>query len=234
MGRKGTALKYGAAALVFLAVAGGAGAFMAVQYHSFEQEFISLKAQRQQRAAAAAEQRAASRQKQVEKNEENTSPAGSLDTTDDYLKSLTESMVVRNLPDGSTLYSCPVPTQDGVYVIPYLVQQVDRPHLYLSVRYIGREEISFSGVDVRTDEKHVFHVRGTAAPTVEHRSDGAVIERYELPADARTLQMLRQISQHLGGTVTVPDRATMVNRNITSDEAIQIKSMVELYKYLRQ
>ena len=135
MGQKLSILKYGLLAAVVLGTA-AAGHFAARHY----QATLAIVQQRQA-AKQAARQEAQEARAQREKK---AKPAQSADATaaqgkDGTVEGLTADMRVKDIGNGRTLYSYDPPTQDGVYIVPYLVKKGDQAILYLSVRHLGTD-----------------------------------------------------------------------------------------------
>ena len=232
MGKKLSILKYGLLAAVVLGTAAAAGHFAARHY----QATLAIVQQRQA-AKQAARQEAQEARAQREKK---AKPAQSADATaaqgkDGTVEGLTADMRVKDIGNGRTLYSYDPPTQDGVYIVPYLVKKGDQAILYLSVRHLGERPIGFVGVDVQTGSSTVFQIRAEEPVATERREDG-IVEQFDQPVNARTLQALRTIGESYGGAhISVPIAGgSGDDRMLTAMECLRCKNMVELFELWRR
>ena len=231
MGQKLSILKYGLLAAVVLGTA-AAGHFAARHY----QATLAIVQQRQA-AKQAARQEAQEARAQREKK---AKPAQSADATaaqgkDGTVEGLTADMRVKDIGNGRTLYSYDPPTQDGVYIVPYLVKKGDQAILYLSVRHLGERPIGFVGVDVQTGSSTVFQIRAEE-PVATERREGGIVEQFDQPVNARTLQALRTIGESYGGAhISVPIAGgSGDDRMLTAMECLRCKNMVELFELWRR
>ena len=137
--------------------------------------------------------------------------------------------------NGRTLYSYDPPTQDGIYIVPYLVKKGEQAILYLSVRHLGQQSIGFVGVDVQTGSSTVFQIRAEEPVATEPR-EGGIVERFDQPVNARTLQALRTIGESYGGAhISVPIAGgSDDDRMLTAMECLRCKNMVELFELWRR
>ena len=232
MGKKLSILKYGLLAAVVLGTAGAAGHFAARHY----QATLAIVQQRQA-AKQAARQEAQEARVQREKK---AKPAESADATaaqgkDGTAEGLTADMRMKDIGNGRTLYSYDPPTQDGIYIVPYLVKKGEQAILYLSVRHLGQRPIGFVGVDVQTGSSTVFQIRAEEPVATEPR-EGGIVERFDQPVNARTLQALRTIGESYGGAhISVPIAGgSDDDRMLTAMECLRCKNMVELFELWRR
>ena len=228
MGKKLSILKYGLLAAVVLGTAGAAGHFAARHY----QATLAIVQQRQA-AKQAARQEAREARVQREKRAKPAQPADATaaDTKDGTAEGLTADMRVKDIGNGRTLYSYDPPTQDGIYIVPYLVKKGDQAILYLSVRHLGQQSIGFVGVDVQTGSSTVFQIRAEE-PVAMERREGGIVEQFDQPLSARTLQALRTLGEsYVGAHISVPIAGgSNDDRMLTAMECLRCKNMVELFE----
>lgn len=232
MGRKASILKYGLVAALVLGTAGAAGHFAARHY----QATLAIVQQRQV-AKQVARQEAQEARAQREKKAKPAQPADATaaDTKDGTAEGLTADMRVKDIGNGRTLYSYDPPTQDGVYIVPYLIKKGDQAILYISVRHLGAQPIGFVGVDVQTGSSSVFQIRAEESVATERR-EGGIVERFDQPVNVRTLQALRTIGESYGGAhIAVPMQGgSDDDRMMTAMECLRCKNMVALFDLWRR
>lgn len=232
MGQKLSILKYGLLAAVVLGTAAAAGHFAARHY----QATLAIVQQRQAAKQAARQEAQEARiQREKKAKPEQSTDATAAQGKDGTVEGLTADMRVKDIGNGRTLYSYDPPTQDGVYIVPYLVKKGDQAILYLSVRHLGERPIGFVGVDVQTGSSTVFQIRAEE-PVATERREGGIVEQFDQPVNARTLQALRTIGESYGGAhISVPIAGDSDDdRMLTAMECLRCKNMVELFELWRR
>ena len=167
------------------------------------------------------------------------SPVGDADSLDEA-GTLVQDMEKKDLGDGRILYSYGAPTEDGIYIVPYIIRSTTDGSVlfYVSVRHLGMTPQGFPGVDVMTDEETKYSFRPEAQQvTTETRTDGSggVIEQFDEQVNAQTLKALKDIGSMGGAKIIFPrEGGSNDDRMMTATECTQIEHMVELFDLWRQ
>ena len=233
MGKKAAIVKYSLLAALVLGTAGAAGHFAALHYQATLAVVQQHQAEKQAARQAAQEKRAQREKKSKPVQQPDATASAGKDAT---AEGLTSDMRVKDIGNGRTLYSYDPPTQDGVYIVPYLVKKGDQAILYISVRHLGQRAIGFVGVDVQTGSSQVFQIRAEEPVATETREGGGIVERFDQPVNVRTLTALRTIGESYGGAhIAVPIAGgSNDDRMMTAMECLRCKNMVELFDTWRR
>ena len=232
-------IKYGFLAAVVLGVAGAGGHFAAVHYQQTMAVVQQKKdAQLAEQKAKRLEKEAREKEREAKRHPQKKSAVGHADDMDD-VETLEQEMVKHDIGGGRVLFSYEPPSDDGIYLVPYLVQSADGVLLYVSVRHLGEEAQGFPGVDVMTDEDTRYQLRPTSQQvTTTARENGGVTEQFDELADGQVLTALRAIGREsdAGGVKILFPREGGSNddRLMTAIECQQIDHMLKLYKLLQQ
>ena len=221
--------------IVFIGAAGAMGYLAANHYHETK---VAMQAKQDAQEAERKAQRLAQEAREKARHPKK-SPVGDADSLDDA-GTLVQEMEKKDLGDGRILYSYQPPTDDGIYIVPYIIRSTTDGSVlfYVSVRHIGMTPQNFPGVDVMTDEETKYSFRPAAQQvTTETRTDGSggIIERFDEQVNAQTLKALRDIGSMGGAKLFFPrEGGSNDDRIMTPTECTQIDHMVELFDLWRQ
>ena len=148
-----------------------------------------------------------------------------------------QEMEKKDLGDGRILYSYGAPTEDGIYIVPYIIRSTTDGSVlfYVSVRHLGMTPQGFPGVDVMTDEETKYSFRPEAQQVTTTPRDGGITESFDEQVNARTLKALRDVGQMGSAKIIFPrEGGSNDDRVLTATECTQIEHMVELFDLWRQ
>ena len=221
--------------IIFLGGAGTAGYFAA---HHYQDTKTAMQAKKDAQAAERKAQRQAQEAREKARHPKK-SPVGDADSLDEA-GTLVQDMEKKDLGDGRILYSYGAPTEDGIYIVPYIIRSTTDGSVlfYVSVRHLDETPQGFPGVDVMTDEETKYSFRPEAQQvTTETRTDGSggVIEQFDEQVNAQTLKALKDIGSMGGAKIIFPrEGGSNDDRMMTATECTQIEHMVELFDLWRQ
>lgn len=238
MGKKLSIIKYGFVAAIVLGTAGVGGHFAAMHYQQTMAVVQQKKdAQLAEQKAKRLEREAREKEREAKRHPNKKSAVGDADAMDDA-ETLEQEMVQKNLDYGRVLLSYEPPTDDGIYLVPYIIKGQDGPMLYVSVRHLGQSPQNFPGVDVMPDEDTTYHIRPEAQQvTVTEREGGGFTEQFDELVGGETLKALRMIGRTDGGGVKIifpREGGSNDDRLLTAIECQQVDHMLKLYQYLQE
>lgn len=220
--------------VLVIAVAGAAGAFAAVEYHSLkavvqdkqDQKDAAKQAENQEKEAKNAEKRAkANAKKEIE-----DAKKGGVEEKDEAIRGLISDMRLSKTGDGSTYYEYDDPQEEGIFIQPYILKNTDgEAVIHVILRHRGKRAVGFNGVDIQTGDDTIFHVRATANVATTPLEDGGVMEWCDEVADAETLRAMKAVAGKLSGKIILPVmKGSNDDRRLTSSEAQRFKNILEL------
>ena len=227
-------LKYIILTLLVVGVAGVGGYFAAIQY---DQTRAIVQAEQDKKDAAKqavlAEKEAkeeALREKARRKQALIDKRTGRAEEPDQVIRGLTADMLVAKEMDGSTYYRYEDPTEDGIFIQPYLVRDAGGTAVvHIILRHRGGRPMGFHGVGLQTGEDSVFFVR-TAGNVVTSKTNSGIMEWCDQVADAETLKAMREVGDQLAGKILMlgVDGGSNDDRMLSAIEAQRIKNILEL------
>ena len=219
--------------IIFLGGAGTAGYFAA---HHYQDTKAAMQAKKDAQAAERKAQRQAQEAREKARHPKK-SPVGDADSLDEA-GTLTQDMEKKDLGDGRILYSYGAPTEDGIYIVPYIIRSTTDGSVlfYVSVRHLGMTPQGFPGVDVMTDEETKYSFRPEAQQvTTTPRENGGMTESFDEQVNAQMLKALRDVGQMGSAKIIFPrEGGSNDDRVMTATECTQIEHMVELFDLWRQ
>ena len=215
-------------ALLVVLVAGGAGSYAAIHYMQTraavqvekDKQLAAKQAKQKEEEAKAAAQKEKERQKQTGRTEE----------PNQVIRGLTADMIVDKQADGSVIYRYEDPSEDGIFMQPYIVRGADGTAvMHVILRHRGSSPMGFHGLDVQTSEKDIFHVLAPGQVTTTQTETG-IMEYCDQIADAETGKAMRQIAAAGGAKVTMTGVSGGSNddRMLSAIETQRIKNMLAL------
>jgi len=218
--------------VVFLGAAGAVGYLAANHYHETK---VALQAKKDAQEAERKAQRQAQEAREKARHPKK-SPLGDADSLDEA-GTLTQEMEKKDLGDGRILYSYTPPTEDGIYIVPYIIRSTADGSVlfYISVRHIGMTPQGFPGVDVMTDEETKYSFRPEAQQVTTTPREGGITESFDEQVNARTLKALRDVGQMGSAKIIFPrEGGSNDDRLLTAVECQQVDHMLKLYQYLQE
>lgn len=227
-------LKYIILTLLVIAVAGVAGYYAAIQYDRTraivqaeqDKKDAAKQAQIEAKEAKEAEVREKARRKQalIDKR------TGRAEEPDQVIRGLTADMLVSKEMDGSTYYRYEDPTEDGIFLQPYLVRDGGGSAVvHIILRHRGGRPMGFHGVGLQTSEEDVYFVR-TSGNVVTSKTNSGIMEWCDQVADGETLKAMREVGDQLAGKIIMlgVDGGSNDDRMLSAIEAQRIKNILEL------
>ena len=238
MGRKLSIIKYGFVAAIVLGAAGVGGHFAAMHYQQTMAVVQQKKdAQLAEQRARRAEQEARAKEREAKMHPNKKPAVGNADDMDEA-QTLEQEMVKHDLGYGRVLYSYDAPKEDGIYIIPYIVQGPDTVTLYVSVRHLGQSAQGFPGVDIMPDEDTTYQIRPEGQQvTTSEREGGGTTEQFDELASGVALKALRAIGRTDGGGVKIVfprEGGSNDDRLLTAIECQQVDHVLRLYQLLKE
>ena len=219
--------------VLVIVVAGAAGAFAAVEYHSLkavvqdkqDQKDAVKQAEIQEKEAKSAEKRA----KANAKKEREDAKKGT-EEKDEAIRGLTSDMRLSKTGDGSTYYEYDDPQEEGIFIQPYILRNTDgEAVIHVILRHRGKRAVGFNGVDIQTGDDTIFHVKATATVATTPLENDGVMEWCDEVADAETLRAMKAVAGKLSGRIIMPVMAgSHDDRRLTTSEAQRFKNILEL------
>ena len=219
--------------VAFLGAAGAVGYLAANHYHETK---VALQAKKDAQEAERKAQRQAQEAREKARHPTKKSAVGDADSLDEA-GTLTQEMEKKDLGDGRILYSYVPPTEDGIYIVPYIIRSTTDGSVlfYVSVRHLGTTPQGFPGVDVMTDEETKYSFPPEAQQVTTTPRDGGITESFDEQVNARTLKALRDVGQMGSAKIIFPrEGGSNDDRVLTATECTQIEHMVELFDLWRQ
>ncbi|SHK37128.1 hypothetical protein SAMN05216582_1032 [Selenomonas ruminantium] len=227
-------LKYIILALLVIGVAGVAGYYAAIQYDQTravvqaeqDKKEAARKAVQAEKEAKEAAQREKARRKQalIDKR------TGRAEEPDQVIRGLTADMLVAKEMDGSTYYRYEDPTEDGIFIQPYLVRDAGgNAVIHIILRHRGQRPMGFHGVGLQTGEDSIYFVR-TTGNVVTAKTNSGIMEWCDQIADTETLKAMREVGDQLAGKILMlgVDGGSNDDRMLSAVEANRIKNILEL------
>lgn len=222
--------------LLGIVLIGGAGTVGYFAAHHYQETKAVMQAKKDAQEAERKAQRQAKEAREKARHPKK-SPVGDADSLDEA-GTLTQEMEKKDLGDGRILYSYGAPTDDGIYIVPYIIRSTTDGSVlfYVSVRHLGETPQGFPGVDVMTDEETKYSFRPEAQQvTTAPRENGGMTESFDEQVNAQTLKALRDIGQMGSAKIIFPrEGGSNDDRVMTATECTQIEHMVELFDLWRQ
>lgn len=223
--------------LLVVGVAGAAGYFAAVQYQQLR---VVMQQRQDQKDAETRAKIEAREQKELAENAERwkvraeaDKKAGTAENPDQVIRGLTADMKMEQTEDGGTRYAYEMPTEDGIYLQPYIIQNGNGVQLYITVSHLGQRPMGFHGIVVQTSKKEAYQIEAAVPVETYDRKEGGIIETFDQPADAYALRAMREVAYGLGGKIFMAGvSGSNDDRGIAGREAMEIKDMVDLYDIL--
>lgn len=221
-------------ALLVILVAGGAGSYAAIHYMQTraavqvekDKQLAAKQAKQKKEEAKAAAQKEKERQKQALLDKQ----TGRTEEPNQVIRGLTADMIVDKQADGSVIYRYEDPSEDGIFMQPYIVRGADGTAvMHVILRHRGSSPMGFHGLDVQTSEKDIFHVLAPGQVTTTQTETG-IMEYCDQIADAETGKAMRQIAAAGGAKVTMTGVSGGSNddRMLSAIETQRIKNMLAL------
>lgn len=222
--------------LLVVGVAGTGGYFAALQY---AQTKAVVQERQDEKTAKERAESEAREQKEIADSEarwkaraEADRKAGRAENPDQVLRGLTADMKIDHMEDGSMRYAYDPPTEDGIYIEPFIVQNGAGVQLYITVRHLGTNPVGFQGIVLKTSKKDAFRI-APAVPVEKYDRAGGIVELFTQPADAHAIHALREVAAGLSGGIRMAGMdGSNDDRNLTGTEAARIKDMMDLYDIL--
>ena len=227
-------LKYIFLVLLVIAVAGVGGYYAAIQYDQtraiVQAEQDKKDAAKQAEIKAKEEQEAKEREKARRKQEILDKRMGRTEEPDQVVRGLTADMLVSKEMDGSTYYRYEDPTEDGIFLQPYIVRDAGGTAvIHIILRHRGGKPMNFKGVGLQVSEEDTYFVRASGN-VVTSKTDSGVMEWCDQVADTETLKGMQEVGDQLAGKILmigVPGGSND-DRMLSATEALRIKNMLEL------
>ena len=222
--------------LLGIVLIGGAGTVGYFAAHHYQETKAVIQAKKDAQEAERKAQRQAKEAREKARHPKK-SPVGDADSLDEA-GTLTQEMEKKDLGDGRILYSYEAPTEDGIYIVPYIIRSTTDGSVlfYVSVRHLGETPQGFPGVDVMTDEDTKYSFRPEAQQvTTTPRENGGMTESFDEQVNAQMLKALRDVGQMGSAKIIFPrEGGSNDDRVMTATECTQIEHMVELFDLWRQ
>ena len=227
-------LKYIFLVLLVVAVAGVGGYYAAIQYDQtraiVQAEQDKKDAAKQAEIAAKEAKEAQVREKARRKQALIDKRTGKAEEPDQVIRGLTADMLVAKEMDGSTYYRYEDPTEDGIFLQPYIVRDGGGTAvIHIILRHRGQSPMNFKGVGLQTSEEDVFFVR-TSGNVVTSKTNNGIMEWCDQVADEESLKAMREVGDQLAGKILMlgVQGGSNDDRMLSATEAQRIKNMLEL------
>lgn len=227
-------LKYIILTLLVIGVAGVGGYFAAIQYDRtraiVQVEQDKKEAARQEKIAEKEAKEAALREKARRKQALIDKRTGRAEEPDQVIRGLTADMLVSKEMDGSTYYRFEDPTEDGIFIQPYLVRDAGgKAVVHIILRHRGERPVGFHGVGLQTGEDSIYFVR-TTGNVVTAKTNTGIMEWCDQIADSETLKAMQEVGDQLAGKILMlgMDGGSNDDRMLSAVEAQRIKNIMEL------
>ncbi len=227
-------LKYFILTLLVIGVAGVGGYFAAIQYDQtraiVQAEQDKKEAAKQAKIAEKEAKEAALREKARRKQALLDKRSGREEEPDQVIRGLTADMLVSKEMDGSTYYRYEDPTEDGIFIQPYLVRDAGgKAIVHIILRHRGDKPVGFHGVGLQTGEDSIYFVR-TAGNVVTAKTNTGIMEWCDQIADTETLKAMQEVGDQLAGKILMlgMDGGSNDDRMLSANEAQRIKNIIEL------
>lgn len=227
-------LKYIFLVLLVIAVAGVGGYYAAIQYDQtraiVQAEQDKKDAAKQAEIAAKEAKEAQARDKARRKQALIDKRTGKAEEPDQVIRGLTADMLVAKEMDGSTYYRYEDPTEDGIFLQPYIVRDSGGTAvIHIILRHRGQSPMNFKGVGLQTSEEDVFFVRASGN-VVTSKTNNGVMEWCDQVADEESLKAMREVGDQLAGKILMlgVQGGSNDDRMLSATEAQRIKNMLEL------
>ncbi len=227
-------LKYIFLVLLVIAVAGVGGYFAAIQYDQtraiVQAEQDKKDAAKQAEIEAKEAQEAKEREKARRKQALIDKRTGRAEEPDQVIRGLTADMLVGKEMDGSTYYRYEDPTEDGIFIQPYIVRDGGGTAvIHIILRHRGQKPMNFKGVGLQTSEEDIYFVR-TSGNVVTSNTNNGIMEWCDQVADAETLKAMQDVADQLAGKILMlgVQGGSNDDRMLSATEAQRIKNMLEL------
>lgn len=227
-------LKYLILFLLVIAVAGAGGFYAAIQY---DQTRAIVQAEQDRKDAAKQAELEAKEAKEAKAKEKARRKQALIDKRmgrteepDQVIRGLTADMLVAKEMDGSTYYRYEDPTEDGIFLQPYLVRDAGGAAvIHVILRHRGGRPMNFQGVALQTGEEDVFFVRASGKVVTSNTGSG-IMEWCDQVADSETLKAMREVGDLLGGKILMigVQGGSNDDRNLSATEAQRIRNMLDL------
>lgn len=227
-------LKYIFLVLLVIAVAGVGGYYAAIQY---DQTRAIVQAEQDRKDAAKQAEIEAKEAKEAKLKEKARRKqalidkrSGRTEEPDQVIRGLTADMLVGKEMDGSTYYRYEDPTEDGIFIQPYLVRDGGGTAvIHIILRHRGQKPMNFKGVGLQTSEEDIFFVRASGNVVTSNTNTG-VMEWCDQVADGETLKAMREVGDQLAGKILMlgVQGGSNDDRMLSATEAQRIKNMLEL------
>jgi len=227
-------LKYIFLVVLVIAVAGAGGFFAAVQYDQTraivqaeqDKKDAAKQAEIDAKEAKEAQEREKARRKQARIDKR----TGRAEEPNQVIRGLTADMLVGKEMDGSTYYRYADPTDDGIFLQPYLVRDAGGTAvIHVILRHRGQRPMNFKGVALQTSEEDVFSVKASSNVVTSETNNG-IMEWCDQVADTETLKGMREVGDQLAGKNLMlgVQGGSNDDRMLSATEAMRIKNMLEL------
>ena len=227
-------LKYFILVLLVVGVAGGAGFYAAVQYDQtraiVQAEQDKKEAAKQEKIKAKEAEEAAQKAKARRKQELLDRRMGRTEEPDQVVRGLTADMLVSKEMDGSTYYRYEDPTEDGIFLQPYIVRDGGGSAvIHVILRHRGDRPMGFQGVGLQTSEEDVYQVKASSPVTTSKTNDG-IMEWCDQIADRETLKGMKEVADQLAGKIVMlgVKGGSNDDRALSATEAMRIRNMLDL------
>ncbi|MCR5758282.1 MAG: hypothetical protein K6F95_10310 [Selenomonas sp.] len=227
-------LKYGFLILLVITVAGVGGFYAAIQYDQtraiVQAEQDKKDAAKQAEIEAKEAKEAAEREKARRKQALIDKRTGRAEEPNQVIRGLTADMLVGKEMDGSTYYRYEDPTDDGIFIQPYIVRDGGGTAvLHVILRHRGQRPVNFQGVGLQTSEEDIFSVKASSN-VVTSKTNSGIMEWCDQVADSETLKGMQEVGDQLAGKILMLGMPGGSNddRMLSATEALRIKNMLEL------
>ena len=227
-------LKYIFLVLLVVAVAGVGGYYAAIQYDQtraiVQAEQDKKDAAKQAEIKAKEEQEAKEREKARRKQALIDKRTGRAEEPDQVIRGLTADMLVAKEMDGSTYYRYEDPTEDGIFLQPYIVREAGGTAvIHVILRHRGSSPMNFKGVGLQVSEEDVYFVKA-GGNVVTSNTNSGIMEWCDQVADTETLKGMREVGDQLAGKIIMigVKGGSNDDRMLSATEAKRIKNMLDL------
>lgn len=221
-------------AVLVIVVAGTAGYYAAIHYTQTkavvqvekDKQDAAKTVKLQELAAKEADQKDKARQAQALLDQK----LGRVEEPDQVIRGLTADMLLAKEADGSTIYRYEDPRVDGIFLQPYIVKaDGGTAVMHVILRHRGGRPMGFTGIDVQTGEKTIFHVRAQGQ-VATMSTDTGIMEWCDQIADAETGRAMREIAAVMGARITMPgvEGGSNDDRMLSATEVQRVRHMLEL------